>query len=100
MLPGKIYLCTKSIDHSQVTSHNSIKLAGCILMVCGSIQHRIAQETLNFKEEQLRDAQAWMTRAHELDALNSSTNHNLQAELRDRTDHYNQLWLACQRQVI
>ncbi|XP_047961145.1 uncharacterized protein LOC125205959 isoform X1 [Salvia hispanica] len=61
-------------------------------------QHRIAQETLNFKEEQLRDAQAWMTRAHELDALNSSTNHNLQAELRDRTDHYNQLWLACQRQ--
>ncbi|KAG6426602.1 hypothetical protein SASPL_110828 [Salvia splendens] len=61
-------------------------------------QHRIAQETLNFKEEQLRDAQAWMTRAHELDALNSSTNHNLQAELRDRTEHYNQLWLACQRQ--
>ncbi|KAH6828159.1 hypothetical protein C2S53_015109 [Perilla frutescens var. hirtella] len=61
-------------------------------------QHRIAQETLIFKEEQFRDAQAWMSRAQEMDALFSTTNHNLQAELRERTEHYNQLWLACQRQ--
>ncbi|XP_057774173.1 uncharacterized protein LOC130993339 isoform X2 [Salvia miltiorrhiza] len=61
-------------------------------------QHRIAQETIIFKEEQLREAQAWMTRAQEMDALQSTTNHTLQAELRERTEHYNQLWVACQRQ--
>ncbi|KAL9164307.1 hypothetical protein ABFS82_06G097600 [Erythranthe guttata] len=61
-------------------------------------QHRIAQETILFKDEQLREAQAWMTRAQEMDALQSTTNHTLQAELRERTEHYNQLWLGCQRQ--
>ena len=35
----------------------------------------------------------------EMDALQSSTNHSLQAELRERTEHYNQLWLGCQRQL-
>ena len=68
-------------------------------MVCVSNQNRTAQETLIFKEEQLREAQAWMTHAQELDALHSTTYHSLQAELRERTEHYNQLWLACQRQV-
>lgn len=68
-------------------------------MFAFSIQHRIAQETIIFKEEQLREAQAWMTRAQEMDALQSTTNHTLQAELRERTEHYNQIWLACQRQV-
>ncbi|KAG6422538.1 hypothetical protein SASPL_119114 [Salvia splendens] len=62
-------------------------------------QNRTAQETLIFKEEQLREAQAWMTHAQELDALHSTTYHSLQAELRERTEHYNQLWLACQRQL-
>ncbi|GAB4858600.1 hypothetical protein Ancab_010074 [Ancistrocladus abbreviatus] len=61
-------------------------------------QHRIAQETLLFKDEQLREAQAWITRIQEMDALQSSTNHSLQAELRERTEQYNQLWLGCQRQ--
>ncbi|KAK6118517.1 hypothetical protein DH2020_047784 [Rehmannia glutinosa] len=61
-------------------------------------QHRIAQETILFKDEQLREAQAWITRAQEMDALQSTTNHTLQAELRERTEHYNQLWLGCQRQ--
>ncbi|PIN22929.1 hypothetical protein CDL12_04366 [Handroanthus impetiginosus] len=61
-------------------------------------QHRIAQETILFKDEQMREAQAWMTRAQEMDALQSSTNHTLQAELRERTEQYNQLWLVCQRQ--
>ncbi|XP_059304473.1 uncharacterized protein LOC132056342 isoform X5 [Lycium ferocissimum] len=54
-------------------------------------QNRIAQETILFKEEQIRDAQAWMTRVQEVDAMQ-------QAEIRERTEQYNQLWLACQRQ--
>ncbi|KAK4403703.1 hypothetical protein Sango_0738900 [Sesamum angolense] len=61
-------------------------------------QHRIAQETILYKDEQLREAQAWITRAQEMDALQSTTNHTLQAELRERTEYYNQLWLGCQRQ--
>lgn len=73
---------------------------GHILRLFVSTQHRIAQETILFKEEQIREAQAWMTRAQEMDALQSTTNHTLQAELRERTEHYNQLWLACQRQVM
>ncbi|ESQ43133.1 hypothetical protein EUTSA_v10012857mg [Eutrema salsugineum] len=61
-------------------------------------QNRIAQETIMYKDEQLREAQGWITRAQEMDALQSSTNHSLQAELRERTEQYNQLWLGCQRQ--
>ena len=52
-----------------------------------------------YKDEQLREAQGWIARAQEMDALQSSTNHSLQAELRERTEQYNQLWLGCQRQV-
>ncbi|KAG9445184.1 hypothetical protein H6P81_016524 [Aristolochia fimbriata] len=55
-------------------------------------QHRAAQETLLYKDEQLREAQAWVARAQERDALQSTTIHSLQAELRE-------LWLGCQRQV-
>lgn len=58
-------------------------------------QHRIAQETILYKDEQIREAQAWMARVQEIDVLQSST---LQAELRERTEQYNQLWLGCQRQ--
>uniref|UniRef100_A0A251TCJ1 Putative glycoside hydrolase, family 79 n=1 Tax=Helianthus annuus TaxID=4232 RepID=A0A251TCJ1_HELAN len=36
----------------------------------------------------------------EMDALQSSTNHSLQAELRERTEQYNQLWIGCQRQGL
>ncbi|KAL6527007.1 hypothetical protein OROGR_016097 [Orobanche gracilis] len=61
-------------------------------------QHRIAQETIIFKDDQLREAQAWITRAQEMDDLRLTTNHTLQAELHERTEHYNQLWLGCQRQ--
>ncbi|KAG8390448.1 hypothetical protein BUALT_Bualt01G0084400 [Buddleja alternifolia] len=61
-------------------------------------QNRTAQETILFRDEQLREAQAWITRAQEMDALQLTTNHTLQAELRERTEHYNQLWLGCQRQ--
>ncbi|KAL1206630.1 hypothetical protein V5N11_027194 [Cardamine amara subsp. amara] len=61
-------------------------------------QNRIAQETILYKDEQLRDAQGWIAHAQEVDALQSSTNHSLQAELRERTEQYNQLWHGCQRQ--
>ncbi|KAI3808755.1 hypothetical protein L1987_24716 [Smallanthus sonchifolius] len=57
-------------------------------------QHRAAQETIIYKDEQ----QAWITRAQEMDVLQMTTNHSLQAELRDRVEQYNQLWLGCQRQ--
>ncbi|KAK6936628.1 hypothetical protein RJ641_033658 [Dillenia turbinata] len=61
-------------------------------------QHRVAQETILFRDEQLREAQAWIARVQEMESLQSTTNHSLQAELRDRTEQYNQLWLGCQRQ--
>ncbi|XP_023771737.1 uncharacterized protein LOC111920395 isoform X3 [Lactuca sativa] len=61
-------------------------------------QHRVAQETLIYKDEQIREAQAWIARVQEMDALQSNTNHSLQAELRERTEQYNQLWVGCQRQ--
>ncbi|KAI7738210.1 hypothetical protein M8C21_027163 [Ambrosia artemisiifolia] len=61
-------------------------------------QHRVAQETILYKDEQIREAQAWIARVQEMDALQSTTNHSLQAELRDRTEQYNQLWIGCQRQ--
>ncbi|KAL1206626.1 hypothetical protein V5N11_027190 [Cardamine amara subsp. amara] len=61
-------------------------------------QNRISQESILYKDEQLREAQGWIARAQEMDALQSSTNHSLQAELRERSEQYNQLWLGCQRQ--
>uniref|UniRef100_A0A1J3IC04 DUF7725 domain-containing protein n=1 Tax=Noccaea caerulescens TaxID=107243 RepID=A0A1J3IC04_NOCCA len=63
-------------------------------------QNRAAQENMMFKDDQLRDAQGWIARAQEMDALQSSTNHSLQAELRERTEQYNQLWHGCQRQFV
>ncbi|XP_076952040.1 uncharacterized protein LOC143625639 [Bidens hawaiensis] len=61
-------------------------------------QHRAAQETIIYKDEQIREAQAWIARVQEMDALQSTTNHSLQAELRERTEQHNQLWIGCQRQ--
>ncbi|CAH8339302.1 unnamed protein product [Eruca vesicaria subsp. sativa] len=61
-------------------------------------QNRIAQETSMYKDEQLRELHGWIARAQEMDALQSSTNLSLQAELRERTEQYNQLWHGCQRQ--
>ncbi|XP_022974326.1 nipped-B-like protein B isoform X1 [Cucurbita maxima] len=61
-------------------------------------QHRIAQEAILYKDEQLREAHSWIARVQEMDALQSTTNHSLQAELRERTEQYNQLWVGCQRQ--
>ncbi|XP_043721925.1 uncharacterized protein LOC122669249 isoform X3 [Telopea speciosissima] len=61
-------------------------------------QNRVAQEAILYKDEQLREAQAWIARVQEMDALQSTTNHSLQAELRERTEQFNQFWLGCQRQ--
>lgn len=52
-----------------------------------------------FKEEQVREAQAWIARVREMDVFQSTTNQSLQAELRDRNEQYNQLWMGFQRQV-
>ncbi|RAL39802.1 hypothetical protein DM860_013003 [Cuscuta australis] len=54
-------------------------------------QNRIAKETIIYNDEQMREAHAWMSRAQEIEAFQ-------QAELRERAEQYNQLWLACQRQ--
>ncbi|XLT10569.1 hypothetical protein HN51_056362, partial [Arachis hypogaea] len=51
-------------------------------------QHRVAQETLVYKDEQLREAPAWINRVREMDA-----------GLRERTRQYNQLWMGFQRQL-
>ncbi|XP_039045250.1 putative leucine-rich repeat-containing protein DDB_G0290503 isoform X2 [Hibiscus syriacus] len=61
-------------------------------------QYRAAQEAILYRDEQLGEAQTWISRVQEMDALQSSTNHSLQAELRERTEQYNQLWHGCQRQ--
>ncbi|XP_043716460.1 epidermal growth factor receptor substrate 15 homolog isoform X2 [Telopea speciosissima] len=61
-------------------------------------QNRVAQEAILYKDEQLREAQAWIARVQEMDALQSTTNHSLQTELRERTEQFNQIWLDCQRQ--
>ncbi|KAL2468789.1 nipped-B-like protein B [Forsythia ovata] len=55
-----------------------------------SRQHnRIAQEAILLKDEQSRKAQSWMARAQEMDDLQSTANHTLEAELRERTKQYN-----------
>ncbi|PRQ60559.1 hypothetical protein RchiOBHm_Chr1g0382631 [Rosa chinensis] len=56
-----------------------------------SCRNRLAQEAILFKDEQLSEAQAWITRVQEMDALQSTT---LQNQLREHSEHYNQLWLA------
>ncbi|XP_027357300.1 uncharacterized protein LOC113866658 isoform X6 [Abrus precatorius] len=61
-------------------------------------QQRVAQETIMFKDEQFREAQAWIARVREMDVFQSTTNQTLQAELRERTEQYNQLWMGFQRQ--
>ncbi|CAL0319552.1 unnamed protein product [Lupinus luteus] len=61
-------------------------------------QQRVAQDAIIYKDEQLREAQAWIARVREMDIFQSTTNQTLQAELRERTDQYNQLWIGFQRQ--
>lgn len=48
----------------------------------------------------MREAQAWITRSQEIGALQTANTHTLQAELRERIEQYNHLWLGCQRQVV
>ncbi|KAL5726765.1 hypothetical protein ACHQM5_000028 [Ranunculus cassubicifolius] len=58
-------------------------------------QHRVLQENILYKDEQLREAQAWIAR---VDAMQSTTHISLQTELRERTEQFNHFWLGCQRQ--
>ncbi|KVH87679.1 hypothetical protein Ccrd_025030 [Cynara cardunculus var. scolymus] len=60
-------------------------------------QHRVAQETIIYKDEQIREAQAWITRAQEMDVLQSTTNHSLQAELREHMELYNLVFAEMQQ---
>ncbi|KAL2468962.1 Uncharacterized protein Fot_50538 [Forsythia ovata] len=60
-------------------------------------ENRIAQEAILLKDEQSRKAQSWMTRAQEMDDLQSTANHTLEAELRERTKQCNQTWFGCQQ---
>ncbi|KAH6766886.1 hypothetical protein C2S52_017869 [Perilla frutescens var. hirtella] len=76
-------------EHIQEKEHQFIELQE---------QHRIAQETILFKDEQIRDLQTWINHTREIDVLLTTSSHTLQAELRERTEQYNQLWLGCQRQ--
>ncbi|KAF1864985.1 hypothetical protein Lal_00004358 [Lupinus albus] len=62
-------------------------------------QQRVAQEAILYKDEQLREAQAWIARVREMDVFQSTTNQTLQAELRERTEQCHQLWMGFQRQV-
>ncbi|KAK1320795.1 hypothetical protein QJS10_CPA03g01931 [Acorus calamus] len=57
-------------------------------------QHRVAQEAIIYKDEQLREAQAWVSRVQELNAVNQS----LQTELRDHIEQFNLFWFNSQRQ--
>ncbi|KAJ0964091.1 hypothetical protein J5N97_029213 [Dioscorea zingiberensis] len=60
-------------------------------------QHRAAQEAILYKDEQLREAQAWITRLQEMGALQSSS---LQAELREHIDQFHQYYISLQRQFM
>ncbi|XP_057823785.2 uncharacterized protein LOC131036010 isoform X4 [Cryptomeria japonica] len=62
-------------------------------------QRRSAQEMLLYKDDQLRETQTWLARLQEMDAIHVNNSHNLQVELRDRVDQFNQFWLSCQRQL-
>lgn len=52
-----------------------------------------------FKDDQFREAQAWIVRSQELEAYHVNAHSQLHAELRDRTEQMNQLWVGYQRQV-
>ncbi|XP_039115879.1 uncharacterized protein MG269 homolog [Dioscorea cayenensis subsp. rotundata] len=56
-------------------------------------QHRVAQDTILFKDGQLKDAQAWIARLQEMGALQ-------QAELREHVDQFHQYYMSLQRQFM
>lgn len=62
-------------------------------------QHRILQEGFAFKEAELREAQNWIGSV-QMEALQSAANQALQAELRERSEQFNQYWAYLVRQVI
>jgi hypothetical protein len=59
-------------------------------------QHRVAQENILYKDEQLREAHAWVAQVRDMDVLQSQS---LQVELRERMEQFNQYWISSQQQV-
>ncbi|KAM0913303.1 hypothetical protein ACQ4PT_012248 [Festuca glaucescens] len=74
--------------------HSREKESQCLAL---EEQHRVAQDNILYKDEQLRDAHAWIARVQEMDILQSQT---LQSELRERTDQFGQCWATFQQQYI
>lgn len=66
-------------------------MTGCLFF-----QHRVAQENILYKDEQLREAHAWVSQVREMDALQSQS---LQVELRERMEQFNQYWISSQQQA-
>ncbi|KAG8087783.1 hypothetical protein GUJ93_ZPchr0010g8058 [Zizania palustris] len=66
------------------------------LRIC-SYQHRAAQDNIIYKDEQLREAHAWVARVQEMDVLQSQT---LQVELHERNEQFNQYWISFQQQYV
>ncbi|XP_015695998.2 uncharacterized protein LOC102719038 isoform X2 [Oryza brachyantha] len=60
-------------------------------------QHRAAQDNIIYKDEQLREAHAWVARVQEMDVLQSQT---MQSELRERTEQFNQYLISFQQQYV
>ncbi|XP_039814399.1 uncharacterized protein LOC120677316 [Panicum virgatum] len=58
-------------------------------------QHRVAQENILYKDEQLREAHAWVAQVRDMDVLQSQS---LQVELRERMEQFNQYWISSQQQ--
>ena len=65
-------------------------------MITFFFQHRVAQENILYKDEQLREAHAWVAQVRDMDVLQSQS---LQVELRERMEQFNQYWISSQQQV-
>uniref|UniRef100_A0A1D1YK66 Reticulocyte-binding protein 2 a n=1 Tax=Anthurium amnicola TaxID=1678845 RepID=A0A1D1YK66_9ARAE len=63
-------------------------------------QHRVAHETTLLKDEQLKEAHAWMAHAQEMDAFHSTTNQALQAELQEHIEQFNQCLIGLHQQLV
>ncbi|URE14552.1 hypothetical protein MUK42_11905, partial [Musa troglodytarum] len=105
----ELFLCRRECDNSAAEKaqllnqihdlHDHIQEKDSQILALQE-QNRVAQETILFKDEQIRETQAWISRVQEMDALRSSTNQSLQTELRQRIEQFNQYWIGFQRQFV
>ncbi|KAG6482729.1 hypothetical protein ZIOFF_059367 [Zingiber officinale] len=92
-----------SFRYTEVISKEEHEWSNTWILNLGATENflnQLAQETIHFKDEQLREAHSWISRVQEMDALHTSTNQSLQAELRERTEQFNQCWIGIQRQFV